>query len=632
VLLGTAGAASAAPVTYQFTGTTSSTMSVNDGTSTGTIPAGTPLSGTLTFDDAQAAAAMPLSGGTHAGYGFTGMTLTIGATTVSWGPGTIDVYDNLTSTAGYPVGDSFYANVSAPVAPGGAIAGARFNWIFLGLVDGTGTALAGAALPATLHFASFQSQFIEFNYGTRGTPWGAGNTSTTQWLSTLSQVTGAVTPPPTITTTSLPDGVIGVPYAVAVTAAAPNGDATVVTVSGLPAGLAFDGASIAGTPAAVGTWSVVVTATDAVTRLSTTSTMTLAINDAVISFAPVLPDGVANAPYAATFAPAAGGSGSFTYTAAGLPAGLSLSGNTVAGTPLAAGVSTVTLTATDGAGFSVPVAVALNIVDQAPALCAGSNAVESAYVARNPGFIVVNGGLNLLDHLWTTNLNPANTTFLGGLVNWYQTGLILSYSGTVDPAGCILTSLTVAPAVRIDTATLPDAVAGLAYSAPISVSWGVAPYAVTVSGLPAGLAFDGVNVTGAPGLVGAFSVSVTAIDAVGASASRSLTLVVADQAIAFAPVLPGGAVGTPYSATVRATGFGPFVYGAAGLPAGLALAGNTISGRPTAAGAYAVTLTATDAAGVTATAAVSVTIAPARATTRSPTRGGARSPRSAPAT
>lgn len=45
----------------------------------------------------------------------------------------------------------------------------------------------------------------------------------------------------------------------------------------------------------------------------------------------------------------------------------------------------------------------------------GANAVITAYVARNPGYIVVNGGQNLLDHLWTTNLTPANTTFLGGL-------------------------------------------------------------------------------------------------------------------------------------------------------------------------------------------------------------------------
>jgi hypothetical protein len=134
--------------------------------------------------------------------------------------------------------------------------------------------------------------------------------------------------------------------------------------------------------------------------------------------------------------------------------------------------------------------------------------------------------LNLLDHLWTTNLNASNTTFLGGLTNWYQTGLTLDYAGTVDPNGCILTSLTVKPAVTIETVSLPNGTAGVAYSAPITVSW-VSQYSVTVSALPAGLKFDGANVTGTPFAAGSFTVTVTAIDSVGASASKSLPLAVA---------------------------------------------------------------------------------------------------------
>lgn len=611
VFLGSASGVNAAPVTYQFTGTTSSTMTVNDGTSAGTIPAGTPFSGTFTYDDAQTVAPVAFAGGTHSTYAFSLMTLTMGTTTVSWGPGAFQVYDNLTSTtSGYPIGDSFYANIMG-VPPHGTINGAQFNWIFLGLADPTGTAFMGSSLPANLNLASFQNPFIEFNYGAWGTPWGAGNTSTLQFLSSLSKTGAAQTPPPTITTTSLPSGVIGVAYSVPVTASGPNGDATTLTVTGLPGGLLFDGVNITGTPDTVGTSSVAITATDSVTKLSTTGTLPLTINDAAVSFAPTLPDGVTSSAYLAVFAPATGGTGSFTYTAAGLPAGLSLSGNTVSGTPAVAGASQVTLTATDSAGLSTPVTVTLNIVDPVSATCSATNAVESAYVPRKPGFIVVNGGLNLLDHLWTTNLNPTNTTFLGGLVNWYQTGLILDYLGTVDPAGCILTSLTVKPRVTIDTVSLAGAVAGLAYSAPISVSWGVAPYAVTVAGLPAGLVFQGGSVTGAPAAVGTFTVTVTAIDSVGATASASLTLTVADQPITFAPKLPAGTVGSAYSATLSATGFGPFSYSATGLPTGLLLKGNTISGTPTTAATFMGTITATDAAGAVSTVPATVTINPA---------------------
>jgi hypothetical protein len=152
------------------------------------------------------------------------------STTVNWGPGTIEVYDNVISTAGgYPIGDSFYANISAPTAPSGAIDGAQFNWVCLGLVDNTGTVFTSSALPANLPLASFQNPFIEFNYGTLGTPWGAGNTSMLQFLSGLSKTSGTPTPPPTITTTSLPNGVVGTPYSASITVSAPNGDA--VTVS-----------------------------------------------------------------------------------------------------------------------------------------------------------------------------------------------------------------------------------------------------------------------------------------------------------------------------------------------------------------------------------------------------------------
>ena len=517
----------AAPVTYQFTGTTSQSMNVNNGTSVGSVPAGTPYTGTLVFEEAQSVAAAAFWGGTHSAYRFTIMTLTVGATTVSWGPGTIDVYDNVTSTGGgYPVGDSFYANITAPLAPSGTINGAQFNWIMLGLVDPTGTVFAGSGLPANLNLGTFQNPFIEFNFGTLGTPWGAGNTSMLQFLSTLSKTSATPAPPPTITTTSLPPGVIGVPYSAPVTASAPNGDSLTVTVTNLPAGLSFAGGTVSGSPTAIGTWNVVISATDTVTGLSTSSTLPLAINDAPITFTPTLPAGVTNYPYSATFAAATGGTGSFTYSVTGLPAGLSLSGNTVSGAPTVAGTYTVLLTATDKAGYALTATVTLSITNPVPVPCSGQNAVESAYVPRTPGYIVVNGGLNLLDHLWTTNLNASNTTFLGGLVNWYQTGLILDYAGTVDPNGCILTRLTVRPAVTIDTTALPHATAGAPYSAAVGISWGVTPYAITLSGLPAGLAYIGGNVSGTPAVAGTYVVTITAIDAVGASASRSLILIV----------------------------------------------------------------------------------------------------------
>jgi len=256
---------------------------------------------------------------------------------------------------------------------------------------------------------------------------------------------------------------------------------------------------------------------------------------APIVFSPTLANGTANAAYSSAFATASGGTGVFTYTATGLPAGLTLTGNVVSGTPLAAGVSSVTLKATDTSSKSVSATVTLTI------------------------------------------------------------------------------SAPVAP-LMIATTSLPGATAGVAYTAPVTVSGGVAPYTVTLSGLPKGLTYSGGNVTGTPAAVGTFSVSVTAVDATGATAAKTLSLTVLDQTIGFAPALPAGTVGTPYSATLSASGFGPFVYGATGLPAGLTLSGNTISGTPTAAGSSAVGLTATDAAKTVAAVSVTLTINASSAT------------------
>jgi len=278
-LFGGVSSIDAAQVTYQFTGTTSFAMNVDNGTNVGSVPAGTQFTGTLVFDNAQTATAVPFAGGTHSTYVFTSMTITIGVSSASWGPGVIDVYGNLTSnTGGYPIGDSFYANLtsqlSSQVAPNGLIGGAQFNWVGLGLVDPTGTAFTGSALPANLNFRSFQNPFMEFNYyGTVGTSSEMGNVSVLQLLSSFNNTSATTALPPTISGLMPSSGKAG-------------SSAFTLTVNG--AGFA---------PGSVAEWNGTALPTTFVSNTTLTATVgTSLIANAGLAHISVLVGGVASAP------------------------------------------------------------------------------------------------------------------------------------------------------------------------------------------------------------------------------------------------------------------------------------------------------------------------------------------------
>jgi hypothetical protein len=97
-------------------------------------------------------------------------------------------------------------------------------------------------------------------------------------------------------------------------------------------------------------------------------------------------------------------------------------------------------------------------------------------------------------------------------------------------------------------------------------------------------------------------------------ASNSVSLTVKAPAISIVTAgLPGGTVGTAYSAAVVASGgVPPYTWALASgpLPSGLVLsASGAISGTPTGSGTYSFTVQATDSAGTKASHAYSVTIA-----------------------
>jgi len=143
----------------------------------------------------------------------------------------------------------------------------------------------------------------------------------------------------------------------------PEGEALVFSATGLPAGLLIDPASgeISGIPTSAGTFSVTITAEDAVGDSVTSNTFTVVVDEpanqpptfsGTIASQSVIV-GTAIQPVSGTFSDPE--SDALTFTASGLPAGVVISSVTgeISGTPSAVGTSTVTITATDSEGGSV---------------------------------------------------------------------------------------------------------------------------------------------------------------------------------------------------------------------------------------------------------------------------------------
>jgi hypothetical protein len=150
----------------------------------------------------------------------------------------------------------------------------------------------------------------------------------------------------------LPPGQLYTNYSTMLTATGGVGAPYAWSATGLPPGLniANNSGLIDGLPTATGTFTLVVTAKD-YTGASATQTYTLVIASPVLTITTAtLPNSAVGSPYSAVLS-ASGGSGTYTYTATGMPAGITLSSTGVfSGTPTTAGPSTIVVTVTDAAG------------------------------------------------------------------------------------------------------------------------------------------------------------------------------------------------------------------------------------------------------------------------------------------
>ena len=261
---------------------------------------------------------------------------------------------------------------------------------------------------------------------------------------------------------------------------------------------------------------------------------------------------------------------------------------------------------------------------------------------------VVTGGSPTAGVSWT--LTSCSVSTCGALSNSTTTGVTFTAPTTVPTAFTVsLTATSVAkttvtqsvtinvpvnPTITTPAGALPGATFGAAYSTPLAATGGITPYTWTISqgALPTGLAISSTTgaITGVPTSAGIASFTVTLTDsgspALTASSAFTITTLYPPVTVTTTS-LPNGVEGTPYSATLTATGGSSTGYtwsvlSGTGLSAvGLTLSpSGAITGTPTA-GETAVpfTVQVTDSASNKATATLTLTV------TSVPFQGGVKS-------
>jgi hypothetical protein len=177
----------------------------------------------------------------------------------------------------------------------------------------------------------------------------------------------------------------------------------------------------------------------------------------------------------------------------------------------------------------------------------------------------------------------------------------------------------------IATASLPPAILGKQYNAPLAATGGTAPYAFSVisGALPPGLALSAQGViSGAPTALGAFNFTIKATDSSNPAliTTGAFAIEVTGIPAIITSSLADATLGVAYNGELSAQGANPpftFAVTSGALPPGLALADQGgISGIPTAQGGFQFIVTVTDSGNPpeSSTAVYAITVSPAPVT------------------
>jgi large repetitive protein len=379
----------------------------------------------------------------------------------------------------------------------------------------------------------------------------------------------------------------------------------------LPDGLSLSSSGvISGTATEPGAYTFPVTAVDAA-GCSGGRTYTLSVHPERATISPeVLPDGTVGEDYAVPIS--APPPADYTFSATGLPPDLTLPGREIAGKPKEAGTFAVTITAIDKttgciAGkrdYTLGIQPKFVIDPLPPGKKCVPYSHAMAITGGTPPYMLTADPASLPPGLSLSGTTVMGTPTAEG--TYRRMLLVTDHAGS---SGFALLEITIDPATLVfSPETLPAAIVGRPYSATITARGAAGPYTFGSIGLPSELTPpttigpDTIEISGTFESAADHEFTVTASVSV-CSTSRTYRLQVRRcPALSISPsLLPSGRTGTLYSETLTvAGGVAPYIssriHGA--LPPGLTLSSDgIISGTPTTAGVYSVTVGVVDANG-----------------------------------
>ena len=443
-----------------------------------------------------------------------------------------------------------------------------------------------------------------------------------------------VVAPLIVTTTALPSVPSGISYSTTLSA---NGGAAPFSWNldsgSLPPGLSlYSNGTISGATTATGSYPLVVRVTDSLSPTAQTATqaITLTVNAQLAITTTTLPSGTVSHSYTA---PLQAQSGTLPYywtlSAGTLPPGLQiLASGAILGTPTTAGsytfsiqVSDATLSApvTATATYTISIASAFGVVTSS--LPKGStNVAYTQLILLTSGlppyaFAVTLGSLPpglALDNTGTISGIPTKA----GIYNF-----LLQATDSTTPTAQTATAalmISVDNTMAVTTDSIADATLNQNYDKTLQATNGTLPYTWSLAGgqLPAGLNLlqSGV-LLGTPTQQGTFSFTVQVTDSTSptpSTATKTFILHVNEPVVIATATFPNATVDLPYATVLSSTGgIQPYTYTltAGSLPAGLTLDPiGAITGTPTTAGKYTITIGVADSSLTPYTASKTLTL------------------------